>query len=490
MTILLDLVVAWLVLGLAGLLRSHRIGWVAYTLFPAGALVALGIAAVGFSALTNGFVVERAVLPLGLPDLPFHVRLDALSGCFLLLLGAVGAGISVFAAGYFRVGEGTAPGLLCLQYHTFLASMAMVILADDAYLFMVAWETMALSSYFLVTTQHRIPEIQSAGFLYLLIAHVGALALLLCFGVLHGGSWLMTFDAMRGATLSPAWAGVAFGLALFGFGAKAGLVPLHVWLPEAHPAAPSPVSAMMSGLMLKVAIYGLLRVSFDLLHDGPWWWGMLTLVLGLGTGLFGAVFAAVQTDMKRLLAYSSIENIGLIVAAIGLAMLAYAFDMRLLAALALAAALLHTFNHALFKSLLFLATGSVLHATHERSLGKLGGLIRRMPWVATLALIGTLALAGLPPLNGFVSEWLLLQAFLTTPSIPHAFINMIVPLGAAVVVLTAALAGYVMVKFYGVVFLGQPREPSLMQAQDAGWLERIGLAWLALGCILIGVFPQ
>lgn len=488
--ILLSLVAAWFVLGLAGLVRSQRIGWVAHTLFPLGALVALGIAWLGLSALADGFVVEQVVLPLGLPDLPFHLRLDALSGFFLLLLGSVGAGISVFAAGYFRAGEGTSPGLLCLQYHTFLASMALVLIADDAYLFMVAWETMALSSYFLVTTQHRIPEIQRAGFLYLLMAHVGALALLLCFGVLHGGSWLMTFDAMRAASLSPVWASVAFLLALFGFGAKAGLVPLHVWLPEAHPAAPSPVSAMMSGLMLKIAVYGFLRISFDLLHAGPWWWGMLTLLLGLGTALFGAVFAAVQTDMKRLLAYSSIENIGLIFTAIGLALLCYAFNMRLLAALALTAGLLHAFNHALFKSLLFLATGSVLHATHERSLGKLGGLIRRMPWVAALALIGTLALAGLPPLNGFVSEWLLLQSFLSTPSIPHAFVNMIVPLGAAVVVLTAALAGYVMVKFYGVIFLGQPREPSLMHAHDAGWFERLGLAWLALGCILIGVFPQ
>jgi hydrogenase-4 component B len=490
LTALLGLVAAWLVVGVLGLVQPQRMGWVAHTLFPLGALIALGVALFGLFALSDGFAVEHVVLPLGLPDLPFHLRLDALSGFFVFLLGIVGAGISVFAAGYFRAGEGTSPGLLCLQYHTFLASMAMVILADDAYLFMVAWETMALSSYFLVTTQHRIPEIQRAGFLYLLMAHVGALALLLCFGVLHGGSWLMTFDSMRGATLSPAWAGVAFLLALFGFGAKAGLVPLHVWLPEAHPAAPSPVSAMMSGLMLKVAIYGMLRISFDLLHAGPWWWGMLTLALGLGTALFGAVFAAVQTDMKRLLAYSSIENIGLIFAAIGLALLCYAFNMRLLAALALTAALLHALNHALFKSLLFLATGSVLHATHERSLGKLGGLIRRMPWVAALALVGTLALAGLPPLNGFVSEWLLLQAFLSTPSIPHAFVNMIVPLGAAVVALTAALAGYVMVKFYGVIFLGQPREPSLMQAHDAGWLERAGLAWLALGCILIGVFPQ
>lgn len=204
MASLLGLICAWLVLGFAGLVRSHRIGWVGYTLFPFGALVSLGIGVVGYGALTDGFV-DHNVLLLGLPDLPFHVRLDALSGFFLLLLGSVSAGISVFAAGYFRADEGTSPGLLCLQYHTFLASMAMVILADDAYLFMVAWETMALSSYFLVTTQHRVPEIQRAGFLYLLMAHVGALALLLCFGVLHGGSWLMTFDAMRGATLSPAW---------------------------------------------------------------------------------------------------------------------------------------------------------------------------------------------------------------------------------------------------------------------------------------------
>ncbi len=490
LAMLLGLIAAWLLVGVSGLLQPHRIGWVAHILFPVGALIALGVAIVGALTVVDGFVTQSTVLPLGLPDLPFHVRLDPLSGFFLLLLGSAGTGISVFSAGYFRSGEGTAPGLLCLQYHVFLASMATVILADDAYLFMVAWETMALSSYFLVTTQHRLPDIRRAGFLYLLMAHVGALGLLLCFGVLHGGSWQMTFDAMRGATLAPAWASIAFLLALFGFGAKAGLVPLHVWLPEAHPAAPSPVSAMMSGLMLKTAIYGLLRVSWDLLHVGPWWWGLLTLALGLGTALYGVIFATAQTDMKRLLAYSSIENIGLIVAGIGLALVCRSFDMRVLAALALAAVLIHALNHALFKSLLFLATGSVMHATGERSLGKLGGLIQRMPWVAALALIGSLAIAGLPPLNGFVSEWLLLQAFLQTPQIPHAFLNMIVPLGAAVVSLTAALAGYVMVKFYGVIFLGQPRESELREAHDAGWLERAGLLWLALGCVLIGLFPQ
>jgi hydrogenase-4 component B len=487
---ILVLVVGWLALGVAGLVRPHHVGFVARLLFPLGALVGLGVAYAGWGALQPSNAPQVMVLPLGLPDLPFHLRLDPLSGFFLLLLGGAGASISTFAAGYFRAGQGTAPGLLCLQYHVFLASMAFVVLADDAYLFMVAWETMALSSYFLVTTQHRIPEIRRAGFLYLLIAHVGAISILLCFGVLQGGSWHFTFDAMRGPSLTPAWATVAFLLALLGFGAKAGLVPMHVWLPEAHPAAPSPVSAMMSGLMLKTAVYGVLRVSFDLLHPGFWWWGALTLALGLVSALFGAVFAAVQTDMKRLLAYSSIENIGVIFTGIGLAMLFRGFGMQLFAALALTAALMHSLNHALFKSLLFLSTGSVLHATKERNLGKLGGLVRRMPWVAGLALVGTLAIAGLPPLNGFVSEWLLLQAFLYTPQIPKTFVNMLIPLGAAALALAAALAAYVMVKFYGVIFLGQPREASLAKAHDAGWFERIGLAWLALWCVVLGAFPQ
>ena len=487
---LLMLVSVWIVLGLLGWFRPHSIRYVARVLFPVGALVCLCVAAVAGSSLAAGQAPEVLILPLGLPDLPFHIRLDALSSFFLLLLGLAGTGISTFAAGYFRSGEGTAPALLGLHYHVFLASMAMVILADDAYLFMVAWETMALSSYFLVTSHHRIPEIRTAGFLYLVMAHVGAICILLSFGVLQGGSWRFTFDAMRGASLTPFLATTAFLLALIGFGAKSGLVPMHVWLPEAHPAAPSPVSAMMSGLMLKTAVYGMLRISFDLLHFRLWWWGVLVLALGLFSALFGAIFAAVQTDMKRLLAYSSIENIGLIFTAIGLSILFETSNLHLFAALALSAALIHSLNHAFFKSLLFLVTGSVLHATKTRNLGKLGGLIRRMPWVASLALIGTLSIAGLPPFNGFVSEWLLLQSFLFTPQIPHAFVNMLIPLGAAALALTAALAAYVMVKFYGVIFLGQPREAALFEAHDANWLERLGLGWLAAGCILIGVLPQ
>lgn len=485
---ILWLAAAWLAIGAAGLATPRNFFFVARVLFPLGALVGLAIAAVALGAVFDA--PDSRILPLGLPDLPFHARIDSLSAFFLLLTGSVCAGVSVFASGYFRRGEeGTLPGLLGFYYHVFLASMALVLVADDAYFFMVAWETMALSSFFLVTTDHRHAEIRRAGFLYLLIAHVGAMAILLCFGALQGGTGSYTFDTMREIQPEPAWGTAAFLLGLFGFGAKAGLVPMHVWLPEAHPAAPSPVSALMSAVMLKTAVYGLLRVTFDLIGSPLWWWGAIALAAGLVSALFGVVFAAVQTDMKRLLAYSSIENIGLIVTAFGLAILFSGFSMGWISALALTAMLYHCFNHAWFKSLLFLATGSVLHSTRERSLGRLGGLIHRMPWVAWLALVGTIALAGLPPLNGFVSEWLLLQAFLFTPGLPHSYLNMLVPAAAAVIALTAALSGYVMVKFYGIVFLGQPRDAGLAEAHDAGLLERSALLWLAAGCVAFGLFP-
>ena len=406
-----------------------------------------------------------------------------------MIIGGVAAGVSAFAAGYFRKGEGTPPGLLALEYHIFLASMTLVVLADDAYAFMVMWETMALSSFFLVTANHRIVEIQRAGYLYLLIAHVGALGILLCFGILQADTGDYTFANMRSQEILPARASIAFLLALFGFGAKAGIVPLHVWLPEAHPAAPSPVSALMSAVMLKTAVYGVLRVVFDLLGTQLWWWSLVLLAVGLSTALFGVVFAAVQVDMKRLLAYSSIENIGLLFTGVGLAVLFSTHGMHLMAALALTAVLYHAASHAFFKGLLFVGTGAVLHATLERNLGKLGGLIRYMPWVAWAMLIGVLASAGLPPFGGFVSEWLLLQSFLFSPDLPSSFLNMLIPVVAALIALVAALAGYTMVKFFGVIFLGQPREEKLAQAHDAGRWERVGMAWLVAGCIALGLFP-
>lgn len=478
----------WLVLGVVGLASIRVTAVIIRIVFPLGALAALVMAALGATALASA--PSSAILPIGLPDLPAHLRLDALSAFFLMLLGTAAFGVSTYAAGYVRHLAAGTLSLLTLWYFIFLASMALVILADDAYVFMVAWESMALSSYFLVVTDHRIAEIRRAGFLYLLMAHVGAVSLLLSFGVMQGGGQgQYSFDYMRSIELVPFWASAAFLAALFGFGAKAGLVPLHVWLPEAHPAAPSPVSALMSGVMLKTAVYGFLRVSFDLLGVSLDWWGLLVLAVGLLTAIYGVIFAAVQSDMKRLLAWSSIENLGFIMVGIGLAMVFHADGKDALAALAMTAALFHSFNHALFKGLLFLGTGSVLHATNTRRMADLGGMMRYMPWTGWLTLIGALSIAGLPPLNGFASEWMLLQAFLLSPGLSQPHLNMIIPVAAGLIAMSAALAAYVMVKFFGVIFLGQPRSNKMKQAHEACWHQRLGMLWLAFGCVALGLMP-
>lgn len=482
------LVVAfWLAVGALGLGVLHRTRLVAHGLFPLGALAGLLLGAAGLA----GVFAEPStlVLPVGLPGLPFHLRLDRLSGYFLFVLGVVSAGIGAFSAGYFRKGEGTAPGLICFEYHVCVASIALVLIADDAYAFMVAWETLTMSATFLVMTNHRIGEIRRAAYLYFLISHVGALALLLCFGILQARTGDYTFANMRAQSPDAFWASLAFLFALAGFGAKAGVFPLHVWLPEAHPAAPSPVSALLSGFVLKVGLYGMLRIVFDLLHVQIAWWGVLLLVLGVGTTLLGVVFSTIQVDMKRLLAYSSIDNVGLMIAALGLAVLFRACGMPLLSALALTAMLYQIAAHASFKSLLFLGTGAVLHATGERNLGRLGGLIRFMPWTAWAVLAGVAASAGLPPLSGFVAEWLLLQSFLFAPGLPNSVLAMTVPIVAALVAMSAALASYTMVKFFGIVFLGQPREAKLARARDANAWERLAFGWFALAGVLLGLMP-
>lgn len=478
----------WFILGTCGaifLLRcqKNRVQ-IFFLLSTLGSLILLIISALSLNQTPSEFN-----LPLGISAYPLHFRWDALSAFFVLLLSVAATGIGIFSSHYFRHVDSSKQSLLCFNYHWFLASMVWVFLAADAYSFLIAWEFMALSSYFLIVAYKPTTETRHADFLYFLIAHIGALAILLSFAVMLSGQSDFTFEAIRHAHLTPTYTSLAFVLALIGFGAKAGLLPLHVWLPEAHSVAPSPVSALLSGVMLKTAIYGVIRVVFDFLGGQGPGWGLTVLVIGLLTALFGVIFALMQTDMKRLLAYSSIENIGIITVGLGLALLFNASHQTVLAALALTAALFHCFNHALFKSLLFLGTGSVLHATGERNLGRLGGLITRMPWVAALMLLGTLAIAGVPPLNGFVSEWLLLQAFLFFPQISTQYIVLLIPVAAAAFALVIGLSAYAMVKFYGIIFLGKPRESQLMQATDPSKLERWGLGWLAIACVLFGIFP-
>ena len=487
--------VFWVLLGAVSLFESARVRFIDRFVFPAGAAGAFVLAAVGLYAV--GEAAQTLELPLGLPDLPFHVRLDALAAFFLFLLGIGAFGICLYAAGYFAAETPQRLRLLSLQYHIFLAAMAFVILADDAYLFMVAWECMAVSSYFLVTTDHRKDAIRRAGFLYLLIAHIGALAILLSFGILHGGGTMAdySFDALRAHGLhASGWSSVAFALAFVGFGAKAGMIPLHAWLPEAHPAAPSPVSALMSGVMLKTAIYGLVRVVFDLIGFVRWEWGLAVAIVGALTSLFGVLYALMQHDLKRLLAYHSVENIGIILIGIGLGMVFVGTGHYAAGALGLIAGLYHTLNHAIFKGLLFLGAGSILRATGLRDLNEMGGLVHRMPAVALYFLVGALSISALPPLNGFVSEWLTFQTALQASLLSNGVLRSLVPLVAATLALAGALTAMCFVKVYGIAFLGQQRarrgaDAGEHAAGDASAFERVGMAWLAVWCVVLGVFP-
>ena len=457
---------------------------------PLLGLAGLVALAAGLGILVTG-QVETASLPLGLPWLPWQLRLDALSGWFLLIIGLVTSAVGLYGPAYVRDFEHGHSSLAMLGVCSglFVAGMLLVVLAADAFLFMVAWELMSLSSYFLVAFHHEQAASRRAAFLYLLMAHLGGLLILLGFGVLAAFGGGFTFAAMGEADLSPTWAAIAFGLAFVGFGMKAGLAPLHAWLPEAHPAAPSHISALMSAVMLKVAVYGFVRVVFDLIGTPHWSWGVVLIVIGGASAVLGALYALVQTDLKRLLAYSSVENLGVIFLGLGLSLLFLSADLPVLGALALVAALYHALNHALFKGLLFLGAGAILHSTHERNLEQMGGLLRRMPWTGLFVLIGVLAIAGLPPLNGFVSEWLLFQTALQAWQLDNGVLRSLVPIAAAALALTAALVAVTFVKVFGIAFLGQARSRHVRRARPAPLGMRGALGLLAVLCIAFGVLP-
>ena len=457
---------------------------------PVFALAGLAALIAGLLALITGSVAT-AELPLGLPWLPWRVRLDALAGFFFCVIGVVSFAVGLYAPGYVRGFEHARDPLPALGGFTglFLTGMLLVVLADDAFLFMVAWELMSLSSYFLVVFHHDQAANRRAAFLYLLMAHIAGLAILLAFGVMASFGGDFGFDAMRGAELSFAWASAAFVLAFFGFGTKAGLVPVHAWLPEAHPVAPSHISALMSGVMLKVAVYGFIRVAFDLIGEFHWQWGVIVLAICSVSALLGVLYALMQHDLKRLLAYSSVENIGIIFIGLGLALLFLANGRVIIGTVAFVAALYHTINHALFKGLLFMGAGAILHTANEHDLDKMGGLLRRMPWTGSFFLIGCLSISALPPFNGFVSEWFTFQAALQAWQLESGVLRSIVPIAAAVLALTGALAAACFVRVYGVAFLGQARSRPVRRAGAVPLSMRVGQGVLALLCLLLGVLP-
>jgi formate hydrogenlyase subunit 3/multisubunit Na+/H+ antiporter MnhD subunit len=447
--------------------------------------VALAVAASVLLADTS--TVDSMRLPIGLPWLGAHFRLDALSALFLVVINLGSLSASLYGLGYGR--HEPAPERVLPFFPAFLAGMTLVALADDAFTFLLTWEFMSLASWALVMAHHRHSDNARAGYIYLLMASFGTLSLLLAFGLLAGPGGGYAFAAIRGATASPIVSAAVLALALIGAGSKAGLVPLHVWLPLAHPAAPSHVSALMSGVMTKVAVYGFVRIAFDLLGPPAWWWGAVVLTLGGITAVLGVLYALMQHDLKRLLAYHTVENIGIIFIGLGLALAFQASDMRAPAALALTAALFHVFNHSVFKSLLFFGSGAVLTATGERDMERLGGLIHRMPFTAFAFLIGSTAISALPPFNGFVSEWLTFQAILLSPSLPQWLLKFVVPAVGAMLALSAALAAGCFVKAFGATFLGRPRSDMARRAGETDAFSLTSMFVLAVLCLIAGVLP-
>jgi hydrogenase-4 component B len=455
------------------------------------ALSAGGAALAALAALAFLFEPPAAALtalvPVGLPWLGAHLRLDALAAFFLLLVNGVAVPVGIFAIRY--AAHEAEPERALPLYPLFLAAMSLVLLADDAYAFLVSWELMSLASWLLVLANHRQDGAREAAFLYLVMASIGTAAMLLAFGVLAGASGAYEFAAIRGAGHAPLLATTAAALVLVGAGSKAGLVPLHAWLPLAHPAAPSHVSALMSGVMTKVAIYALIRILFDLLGTPLWWWGAVLLLVGGISAPLGVLYAILQRDLKTMLAYSTVENVGIIALALGLALAFKADQLPALAALALVAALFHALNHALVKTLLFLGAGIILEATGSRDIERMGGLIHRLKLTAIAFLVGAAAMAALPPLNGFASEWLVFQAILKGALLPQWLLKFAVPVVGALLALAAALAAVAFVRAFGIAFLGRPRSAEAADAVEPGRLLTWPLLALAALCALFGILP-
>jgi formate hydrogenlyase subunit 3/multisubunit Na+/H+ antiporter MnhD subunit len=475
-------------MALAGVaLVLRRRPWASVFVYGTASVVCGVVTIIGLTGLLGSAATTTIVLPVGLPWLGAHLLLDALASFFLVVIGFGGAVTSLYAIGYGR--HELDPGRVLPFYPAFLGAMVAVVLAADAFTFLLSWEVMSLLSWGLVLAHHREADTQRAAYVYLVMAAFGTMSLLLAFGLLAGGEGGYDFETIRAGARSPAMVTAVLVLMLLGAGSKAGLVPLHVWLPLAHPAAPSHVSALMSGVMTKVALYGFIRVVFDLLGPVQWWISPAVILLGAATAVLGILNAVIESDIKKALAYSTVENIGVIFAALGLALAFRASEMPAAAALAFTAALFHIFNHMIFKSLLFMGAGAVLNATGERNLDALGGLIHRMPVTSFLVLVGVTAISALPPLNGFASEWLVFQSVLRSPDLPQIGLQMVIPAAGGMLALAAALAAAAFVRIYGVGFLGRARSDAARQALEVDRFSLAAMSILAALCVLAGIFP-
>ncbi|MEW6738807.1 MAG: hydrogenase 4 subunit B [Nitrospirota bacterium] len=413
---------------------------------------------------------------------------DAISGFFVLTISILTFAVSVYSIGYTK--DLNNKGLMGFLFNIFILSMYAVILSGNIITFLISWETMSIVSYFLVTFD-REEKSAKAGLIYAVMTHIGTAFIIALFLMLYKQTGSMNFSEMKGlsAQIPENLKHLIFIFSIIGFGTKAGIIPLHTWLPKAHPAAPSNISSLMSGVMIKTGIYGFIRISMDIMGQGPEWWGIAIIIIGAVTAVYGVLFALMENDIKKLLAYSSVENIGIILLGIGASMIFKSHGLYNLSAIGLIAAFYHVFNHAMFKGLLFLGAGSVMHATHTKNMEKMGGLIKSMPYTSLFFLIGSVSICAFPPFNGFVSEWLTYQSLLLGFKSPSITSKIVSPLGGAALALTGALAAAGFVKAFGISFLGMPRSNHAENVKESSPTMIAGMAFLAVLCLIFGIFP-
>lgn len=458
---------------------------VAFTVSSISSLLGLVITLLVFS---QGQM--RWELPFASPFGSLSFTIDALAAFFLGTISVVTFAVSLYSFGYADHYEGKYPvGMLGAMFNIFYVSMVMVVSSSNAILFLIMWETMSLSSFFLVIFEHRHEGTVGSGLFYLIMTHIGTAAIGLGFLLTYAQSGSFDFSSLPTAAqgMSDLLRSAVFLLWAVGFGTKAGIIPLHVWLPRAHPAAPSNVSALMSAVMVKTAIYMLIRCYFDFLGVQDAWWGIAILAIGCVSALLGVMYALIESDIKRMLAFSTVENIGIIMIALGVAMVFESYGLNELAALAMIACLMHVLSHALFKSLLFMGAGSVLHATHTKDMEKLGGLAKRMPYTSAMFFVGALSAAAIPPLCGFISEWLIFQAMLQSFNIPETMVKILIPVALGTLAVTGALAAAAFLKAFGITFLARPRSKDAEDAQEVPKSMLWGMGLMAALCVLVGV---
>ncbi|CNH67259.1 hydrogenase 4 subunit B [Yersinia intermedia] len=489
------------------MMNSLELLWLSLLLYLAGALLSLLLArretlaiyAAGLASLLGGVAGLFAAAPTLLggdiitfitagpfPFAAFSLRLDPLAAFMLMVISLLVVVTSLYSLAYVQEYKGRGAWGMGVFMNLFIASMVALVVVDNAFYFIIFFEMMSLASYFLVISDQDDDAI-SAGLLYFLIAHAGSVLIMIAFFLLYRQSGSLEFAAFRQVHPEPVMASAIFLLAFFGFGAKAGMLPLHGWLPRAHPAAPSHASALMSGVMVKIGIFGIIKVGIDLLGASQMWWGVVVLAFGAVSSVLGVLYALAEHDIKRLLAYHTVENIGIILMGVGVGMIGIAGHQPVLAALGLLGALYHLLNHAVFKGLLFLGAGAVIYRVHTKDMEKMGGLARMMPYTALAFLVGCMAISALPPFNGFVSEWFTYQSLFTMTKDGGFIIRLAGPIAIVMLAITGALAAMCFVKVYGISFCGLPRTEKAAQAREVPWPMTAAMLLLALLCLALGI---